>query len=475
MNSKKLIGREEEIQMLEQCLQSNSSQFVAVYGRRRVGKTFLIKKFFKEQYTFQVTGLSRGGTKNQLANFTASMSRYFSDNQEVMLPKNWFEAFQQLITKLETSSHKKKIIFIDELPWLDTQRSDFITGLEHFWNGWADHRDDILLVTCGSATSWMINKLINDRGGLHNRVTKRIHLHPFTLKETEAFLKSNGGKYDRYQITQLYMAMGGVPFYLENIDVKRSVAQNIDQLFFHESGFLKNEFYNLFRSLFKKEERHIAIIEALAKKSKGLTRTELAKFSKLKNGGGLTRIIKELEQCGFIRKYSPFGKKKRGSLFQLIDQYSLFYLKYIKDQKAEGVGTWLMQSEQPTWRAWSGYAFEQICFYHIQQIKKALGISGIYSEVSSWRSEGEAGAQVDLVIDRRDRVINLCEIKFSVREFSIDKSYAENLKKKVNLYRQESKTTKAVFLTFITANGLKSNSYAMDLVQNEVDLNALFE
>ena len=311
MQTPNITGRTAEIAILENLFQSKRSEFVAIYGRRRVGKTFLVKELFGQRYAFYMSGLSNAGTKLQLTNFMAALGRFDTKTEGGGIPPTWFAAFQLLIRYLEKCPQKRKVVFIDELPWLDTPRSGFVTALEHFWNSWAYHRNDVLLIACGSSTSWMIDSLINNRGGLHNRVTKRIHLHPFTLGETEAFLKSKGGVFDRYQIVQLYMAMGGIPFYLDEIDVKQSIPQNIDQLFFAEEGTLRNEFQNLYRSLFKREERHIAVIEALAKKAKGMSRKDLAKASRLPNGGTFTKILQELAQCGFIKKYFPFGKKNR--------------------------------------------------------------------------------------------------------------------------------------------------------------------
>ena len=358
---------------------------------------------------------------------------------------------------------------------MDTPKSDFITALEHFWNAWAYYRNDILLIVCGSATSWMINELINNHGGLHNRVTKRLSLQPFTLQETEEFLRHKGSVYDRYQIVQVYMALGGIPFYLEQIDPTKSIPQNIDDLFFRPDGELREEFGNLYRSLFKKHERHVRVIEALATKAKGLDRKSLAKLAKLSSGGTLSKILKELEQCGFIKKYLPFGKKNRNSLFQLTDPYSLFYLQFVRDSKAFGEGAWMAQLDSPKWRAWSGYAFEYICLYHLAEIKKALGIAGIYVEASAWKSQAtKNGAQIDLILDRRDRVITICEIKFSQDIFSINKSYATNLRNKITTFRQESHTNKTIFLTFITTFGLTTNQYSMSLVQNSLTLDHLF-
>ena len=470
-----LVGRKEEIQILQKLYRSNRSEFAALYGRRRVGKTYLIKELFKEQFTFQVTGLSRPDFQLQLNNFYIALGRFDPSVKTQAKPTNWLDAFELLIAYLEKSAVARKVVFIDELPWMDTPKSDFISALEHFWNAWAYYRNDVLLIVCGSATSWMINELINNHGGLHNRVTKRLSLSPFTLQETEEFLRQKGSVYDRYQIVQLYMAVGGIPFYLDQIDPSKSIPQNIDALFFKLNGELRSEFTNLYRSLFKKHERHVQVIEALATKAKGLDRKSITKLTGLSSGGTLSKILKELEECGFIKKYLPFGKKRRSSLYQLTDPYSLFYLRFVQNSKAFGEGSWMAQLDLPKWRAWSGYAFEYICFYHLPAIKKALGISGIYVETSSWKSQtAKNGAQIDLVLDRRDRVISICEIKFSQDTFTINKAYAANLKNKITTFRQETKTKKSIFLTFITTFGISQNQYAMGLVQSSLTLEDLF-
>ena len=475
MVSPNIVGRRKEVEALTKAYESNRSEFVAVYGRRRVGKTFLIKELFADRYTFFLTGLAKGKLQRQLINFHSSLQKFFPLLEGSDTPGSWYVAFKVLMENLEKSNHKKKVVFIDELPWLDTKKSDFMTELEYFWNGWAYHRKDILLIVCGSATSWMITELINDKGGLHNRVTSRIHLQPFTLRETENFLKTKGGVFDRYQIVELYMAMGGIPFYLEQVDPGKSVFQNLDSLFFSKGGILRAEFQNLFRSLFKKYERHVMLVEALAQKAKGMSRNELAAIANISNGGTFTEILKELELCGFIEKQLPFGKATRGSQYHLTDPFSLFYLKFVKNSKAFGEGAWMNQKDLPSWRAWSGYAFEITCFYHIDQIKKELGIAAVYTEISSWKNKGsENTAQIDLVIDRRDRVIQLCEIKFSENKYAITKAYAENLRRKVTVFKEETGTKKTIFLTFITTFGLQNNTYAKVLVQNSLELKDLF-
>ncbi|MFN0214545.1 MAG: AAA family ATPase [Saprospiraceae bacterium] len=469
-----IIGRKEEATLLNALFQSPKSEFVAVYGRRRVGKTFLIRTVFEDHFHFQLTGQARSNLKQQLLNFQDTLQS-FDPGEGNKPPKSWFEAFGKLRRFLESRPPGKKVVFLDELPWLDTPQSGFVSALEHFWNSWASARRDILLIVCGSAAAWILKKLINDRGGLHNRLTERIILRPFTLQETEAFLRSKGATYDRYQLIELYMTMGGIPFYLENVRVNRSVAQNVDRMCFSPGGLLTTEYENLYRSLFERHERHTAVVEAIALKGKGLTRKEILAIANLPDSGNTSTILDELTQSGFIRQYYPFGSR-RAVIYQLIDPFTLFYLTFMKGTKAAGAGAWLSQSDSPKWQAWSGYAFEYICRNHIDCIKKHLGIGGVYTEISAWRSKNaQKGAQIDLVIDRKDRIINLCEIKFSTTAYIITKAYAESLRLKIQTFKTESGTKKTVLLTFIAAHGLSSNEYSMQLVHDALDMDALFE
>ena len=471
-----LIGRKEERETLERLYKSRKSEFAVLYGRRRVGKTFLVTRHFEKRFTFHCIATANVPFERQIKNFHAALVRYDSTFRERDLPKDWFEAFQYLIELAEKSPNEKKVLFFDELPWFDTHKSDFIPSLEHFWNSWAALRSDILLIGCGSAASWMITKIIRDKGGLHNRITERILLQPFTLQETEAFLKSRGGVYDRYQILELYMAVGGIPFYLDNIRTNRSVVQNIDRMFFSPSGIMRTEYHDLYRSLFKNYERHVQVIEALSKKTYGLNRKELIKASELKDGGSFSKVLKELEQSGFINRYYPFGKKQRNVIYQLSDPYTLFYLTFVRGSKAEGDGAWETRINSPQWNAWSGIVFELICRYHVASLKKHLGIGRVYTETSVWRStKKKGGAQIDLVLDRNDRVINLCEIKFSQNPFVVSKEYAEKLNHKMRLFREETNTKKTLFLTLIAANGLKTNAYSEQMVRDVLDMGALFD
>jgi uncharacterized protein len=472
----KIIGRKEEIALLQSLQQLNRSTFVAVYGRRRVGKTYLIRSFFEEKFTFQLTGIANVETEQQLTNFHSALVRIFPEFEDNPVAKDWFQAFQQLITAVESLPEpEKKVLFIDELPWLDTPNSMFIPALEHFWNSWASTRNDIILVVCGSAASWMINQLINNTGGLYNRVTHPIQIEPFTLSECETFFQAKSPGYDRYQLIQLYMVFGGIPFYLDFIDTRKSATQNINDLCFSTKGRLRNEFQKLYTSLFKKADKHIAIIEALAQKAKGLERDELLKTAKLSNGGNTTAILRELEESSFIRKYNTFGKAKNNAIYQLTDFYSLFYLKFIKKTSLFDDNFWINGIDTPEIRTWSGYAFEQVCLFHTSQIKRALGIVHVQTQTSAWfGGDGINKAQIDLIIDRRDQVINLCEIKFSINSFTIEKDYAENLRKKIGVFKDATKTSKALWLTFITTHGLTQNSYSQSLVHQSLTMDDLF-
>jgi uncharacterized protein len=471
-----MIGRKEEIEILEALKKAPQAAFVAAYGRRRVGKTYLIRHVFNDTFTFQMTGIGNVGVLQQLGNFHGAMVRHFPEFEDKPVAKDWFQAFQQLITALEADDSQKKIIFLDELPWLDNAKAYFIAALEHFWNSWASARRDILLVVCGSSASWMINNLINNKGGLHNRVTHQLKIDPFTLAECEDFFKSKAATYTRYQLVQLYMALGGIPFYLEAVNIGRSATQNINDLCFAPKGFLRKEFNNLYSSLFKKSDKHLHIIETLAQKMKGLEREELLKLTNLPNNGSTTKILAELEESNFITTYHTFGKNSRQVIYQLTDFYSLFYIRFIKNSNIKDKNFWINSIDSPEIRAWSGYAFEQVCFAHLDEIKKALGISGVQTSSSAWiGSNGTHKAQIDLVIDRRDQVINLCEAKFSINLYTIDKQYAEELRTKIGVFKDVTQTQKAIFLTFITTIGLTPNDYAQSLVQNALTMDVLFQ
>jgi AAA+ ATPase superfamily predicted ATPase len=472
-----LIGREKEASELQSLLQTNESELVSVIGRRRVGKTFLVQSVYAGRIAFEITGIQHTTTKEQLENFAIALEIQSKSAIPLQKPKSWMDAFRLLILYLEClQSDEKQVVFFDEMPWLATHRSGFLNAFGFFWNSWAV-KNNIAVVICGSAASWMIQKVVHNKGGLYNRITKRIQLQPFSLYETELFLQKRGLNLNRYQITEFYMAIGGIPHYLKEIQPGESVAQNIDRICFAPGGSLYDEFEQLYPSLFEHSENHIAVVRALADKASGLTRAEIIEATKLPNGGGLTKTIEELQYSGFIAEYLPFGRMKRESVFRLTDEYSLFYLKFIETMRKEGAGIWQNFQQTATYRTWSGYAFESICLKHLPEIKKALGISGVFSTSSAFYqkgSDGMDGCQIDLLIDRDDRVINLCEIKWSASEYIITKSYAADLRKKIALFKHYSKTKKHVFLTFVSSYGLIKNEHSLGVVDKELVLDDLF-
>ncbi len=469
-----LIGREQEARRLREYIDTEKSEFIAVYGRRRVGKTFLIRQVIGEQACFSMTGMENANMGEQLANFYFTLRRV---NPSLLPPQSWIEAFDALQSYLEGLPTGKKIIFIDELPWLDTVRSKFTAALERFWNGWADGRDDIKLIVCGSATSWMIDNIINNRGGLHNRKTHQIYLAPFTLEESQHYFKAYGFGYREKEIAECYMVMGGVPYYYSLMNNRESVAQNIDRLFFARNGELKNEFENLYHSLYKKAGDHISIVTALARKAKGMTRKQILEQTKINNNAKFTKTLEELEKCGFIRSYIPFGETKRDTLFQLMDAFTLFHFHYATENKYQDEAFWTNSLNSAQHRAWSGYAFEILCLTHIDQIKHALGIAGIRSRACCWTSKPEAnhkGTQIDLIIDRADQTINICEMKFSRTEYEITKSDDSDFDHKLETFLRQTNTRKSLMLTLITSFGIKPGMYSGH-VQCQLTLDDLFK
>lgn len=473
-----IIGRLEERKILDDALNSNDAELIALFGRRRIGKTFLIRNHYHKHLVFELTGVHQASMKDQLHNFSLALKDSMNISVVPSDPASWIDAFRMLNEHLKRVIRKNPVVLLfDELPWICTPKSGFLQAFGHWWNTWASRNSLIKVVICGSAASWIIRNIIKDRGGLHNRVTRRIKLLPFTLHETEQYLHHQGVKLDRYQILQLYMAMGGVPQYLKQVLKGESAAQTIDKLCFTKNGILKTEFVDLYQSLFAHAENHEAIVRTLSKKSRGMTRAEIIDACGFTTGGWTSDLFDELEQSGFITSYIPFDRTIRDAIYKLSDEYSLFYMKYIEGARSGGNGTWLRLSKMQSYKSWGGFAFEAVCQKHIEVIKQALGIAGVYTESSAWRylpKKGGTGAQIDLLIDRADHCINLCEMKFSANEFVIDRKYAEDLDNKTRVFRQQTKTRKTIFPTMVTTYGIKQNNYSTGRIVAEVRMDDLF-
>ncbi len=469
-----LIGRLSEHKRLRDLLETKESELVAIMGRRRVGKTFLVKNVYQHELVFHITGIQNAKRKVQLENFIEARNTFFPKSKSWDSPKNWFQAFSQLKTLLSHITKKKKVLFFDELPWMATGSTEFLKTFDHFWNAWAVDQN-VIVVICGSATSWMISNIIKDIGGLHNRVTQRLFLMPFTLRETESYFASRQIQMPRYSILQIYMAMGGIPFYLREVKRGESAVQAIDRVFFGKQAALHGEFDNLYKALFKNHPRHIEVIRALAKQWRGLTRHEIIDSTSFYTGGGLSVILDELESSNFIQSYIPYGKKAREKIYRLIDEYSLFYIHFIEQNKNQAL-YWKKKHNTPVVKTWSGYAFESLCMKHVEGIKKKLGISGIYTHEASFvkrKDKATAGCQIDMLIDRADNAVNICEMKFYNGQYTLTANDVKELQQKRNVFQLATGSKKQLFITLVTTNGIYPNKYA-HIIDNHVEMDALF-
>ena len=478
VNGEEVIGRAPEKRVLEMVLASQDPELVAVYGRRRVGKTYLIREYLKPQLVLEVVGMHAQNTTVQLANFLASLRQAFPF-VPLVPPRSWLEAFELLKHCLEqpTAIQGKRVVFLDEFPWLATRKSNFLAAFENFWNGYASRQRDLAVIICGSAAAWMIRNVVNARGGLHNRLTRRIKLEPFNLSEVQQYLQYRKIRWDQRQIVMAYMALGGIPHYLNLIQPGQSAAQVIDAQCFRPEGLLSNEYHNLYSALFESYTTHEAIVKVLATTWTGLTREQVLAKAKLASGGGVTKAIDELRLSGFVTETVSLDKKTKGSLLRLTDEFSVFYWHWMHSSSARN--SWLRQSTTRRYEGWCGYAFESLCFKHLDAIHAAIGISDVQTQAASWRhvakpGTNEVGTQIDLLLDRADHCINICEIKFSDKPFVISKSYAQSLERKLQVFRTHSGRRQTVFLTMLTPYGVVPNSFSESLVTNEVVLNDLF-
>lgn len=470
-----LIGRVYERTRLEEAYASGRAELVAVYGRRRIGKTYLVRETFEKRFFFRHTGKSRTGSRGQLDAFRKSLC---SQGLKGCPPlKNWSEAFDQLKKLISSSRMKRKVVFIDELPWMDTPRSNFVPEFEYFWNDWASARADLMLIICGSATSWIVSKIVKNRGGLHNRLTMQLALQPFTLAECERYAAARGLDFSRRDLGELYMVFGGVPYYWSLLRRGNSVAKSIDSLFFAPGGELAAEFDQLYASLFNSSDPYLAVVEALGTRRMGLSRDELLAKSGLPSSGNSTRVLSDLEQCGFIRKYQMFGKRAKGAIYQLSDAYTLFYLQFVRNNRDADPHFWTSSFGTSIHNTWAGLAFERLCLSHVDQIKHALGIYGVRTSAAAWRhvsTDGDVGgAQVDLLIDRADNVINLCEMKYATSQYELNAKREAELRERRATFLSVTRTSKTVMMTLVSSMGLKRNRFC-GAVQTEVRLDDLF-
>jgi hypothetical protein len=459
-----IIGRKEEIEKLNRAYASEYSEFVAVYGRRRIGKTFLIRETFGGKFTFQYTGALNVSNQEQLDEFYNSLLSQGlpSDSQA---PKTWFEAFHLLEHLISSAPQERKVIFLDELPWMDAANSKFIPAFEHFWNGWASARHDVLLIICGSATSWIINKILRNIGGLYNRVTYKIRLNQFSLSECEELAHHRGLPLNRNMILEGYMIMGGVPYYWTKLLPTKSMGQNINDLFFKEDGELHHEFDFIYASMFKNPDKYMKVVEVLSGKKSGLTREEIVTKAKIDSSGQLSRILEDLMECGFVHKYGHVDKKLKDAVYQLVDCYTLFYYQFVKASHGMDEDYWIKSMKTSVYNTWCGLAFERVCLLHARQIKTALGISGIMANLYAWhvrKNDEHPGVQIDLVIDRADNVVNVCEMKYAPEGYRITDSELNKIRNRLGVFKLYISRSKVAQAVLITSNGVVQNNNSFE-------------
>lgn len=482
-----IIGRTREQNILRELLKSSKAELLAIYGRRRVGKTFLVRNFFENEscVLFYCSGIKEGRIADQINEFAKQIGKTFYNGASITARKCWLDAFEDLSKAIEQISKSKKVVlFFDELPWMATPRSKLLQALDYYWNRYWSHDQRLKLIVCGSSASWIIDKIINNKGGLYNRITRTINLEPFSLKEADLFLLTNGLQLNQNQVLDLYMILGGIPHYLGLLRKGLSITQNIDELCFQKDGALVKEFDRLFSSLFDGAEICTNLIRTIAKHRYGIGQAQLIKESGVSDGGGTERKLKELEEAGFVTKFIPFGHQEKGIYYKVIDEFTLFYLRWIEPnlktilKQNQSNSYWLAKSKSPHWKSWSGLAFESICYKHLTQIQKALNIPD-GADIGTWRytprKEDYKGTQIDLLFDRNDKAITICEIKFNEQSFSIDKDYAHNLLNKVEIYRKQTRTIKQIFLAMIVSNGLKPSMYSEEIIHNVVTLKDFFK
>ncbi len=469
--SKIVVGRDSEIQVLSDSLVSHRSELIAIYGRRRIGKTYLIREFFGSKIIFSFTGLSTGGRASQIKNFTIKLNEVTDQFRNHKQPVDWLEAFSLLKTFLLgiKESKKKKVIFIDEFPWVDSHKSGFLASFENFWNDYCTSRRDLIVVVCGSAASYMVKKIINNSRGLSKRITQTIKLNPFTLNETKVFFRYKGILMEEYEILKIYMALGGVAEYLEHVKSGSSAVTAIEDLCFKQDSYLGNEYDEVFKSLFSEKSFHQKIMNVLANNNKkGITRDEILEELNISSGGRFSDSLEELMQSGFVLKYNAYKDNSKSTLYRIYDEFCLFYLKFMLPHKG---AKWTQIFQKQEYKSWCGYAYETICLKHSEQIKRALKCDQIESNNYSWCN---SNAQVDLVIDRADDVVNLCEIKFHNDEFSIDGDCLKKLRKKESEFRSSTGIKKGICTVMVTTWGLSHNQYSQAIVTSSLTMDCLF-
>lgn len=485
MSSPTIIGREEELATISRLYTSERSEFLALYGRRRVGKSFLIEEAMENKFTFMTVGLFIKVDKDdaekvesyrqqQLRHFYSSLLEYGLPEEGNPAPTNWLDAMNLLKKLLLSKRSRRKVVFIDELPWLaGPQSSELVSELGFFWNQWARKRKDILLIVCGSATSWMIDNVIREYEGLYGRVTETIALKPFTLAECERYWEKRGFHLSRYEVALTYMVIGGVPYYMDSFRPDRTMADNINTIYFNKDK-ARQEFKDVYAGLYSSSEVYINVIRQLGKRFYGMSRTELLEALDKKGGGNFSDVLENLIDSGIIRSYTLYGSPRKQTVYQLMDFFTLFYLRFCENTDFT---SWRSVQRSKPFYSWAGNSFELLVVEHIQQLADALRIKE-YATPFSWSGDTPDGdeAQIDLVIPATaERADYICEMKFSEGKYILKEEDADDITRHIEALKNSSihKLSHSIYVVLVTSFGVTESKHRSHL-NDIVTLDSLF-
>ena len=306
-------------------------------------------------------------------------------------------------------------------------------------------------------------------------ITCQIFLRPFSLKETELFMNDRDFGWSRKQIAEAQMVFGGLPFFFDLLNPDESLTWNINMLCFNQHALLRNESKKLLEATLKKSPVYNRIMERLSHNYYGMPKAQCQEELGIPQGT-FTRAVDDLVKCGYVHESKDNYIKGHPLRLQLVDPFLLFHYNFLSKNAPVQVKSFeVYKADTGKYINWRGHAFEVLCLYHIEQIKKALGISGVNTNEYSWiSSKKEGGAQIDLVIERDDGIANLCEEKFTDTAFSISSEYEEDLLNKIELYKQETKTKHATKLVLISVEGIKGSAHT-EHITRVLTLDDLFD
>lgn len=412
---KRFVGRELELKKLRAIGEADEPSIVVVYGRRRVGKTELLEQAFRHRNILKFEGIEGLSEKDQYANAMRQLAKYVGEDLLTKVQITSWSEFFDLVARY--TKEGTWTIYLEELQWLANYESKLLSELKYAWDNQFRRNPKLLLILCGSAPSFMLEKVVHSKA-LYNRSQHEIHLQELSISETKLFLKNRSDR----EIFNAYLSVGGIPEYLKWVDKESSVFQGLCTHAFTSGSFFSREFEKIFTSSLANNKHYREIIETLSR-CKFLSREELAEKLKLTSGGTLSILLTDLEKCGFISKYCPYNLSNSSNVirYAIADNYLHFYFNFIRPIQSKienGDYNEVPQSaiKMDSYAKWLGFAFERWCRKYSRVIAKILGFSGVQYRSGAYFSRAtnkkDPGYQIDLVFDRADKVYTICEMKY---------------------------------------------------------------